>query len=185
MKVCLQWVMVCSLVVFLAGCSSLNEKTGGAFGSDAVTSGYSEDGEIRDERLGDLEEITNGSLMGGEFNNPDSLLSKSVIYFMFDSSEVQPVFAEVVTAHAQYLVANSAQRVILEGHADERGSPEYNVALSERRAKAVARMLEMQGVFPEQIEIISYGEMKPGAEGHDQAAWQLNRRVEITYQVQS
>jgi len=75
--------------------------------------------------------------------------------------------------------------VILEGHADERGSPEYNVALSERRAKAVARMLEMQGVFPEQIEIISYGEMKPSEDGHDQAAWQLNRRVEITYQAQS
>jgi len=63
MKACLQWAMVCSLVFFMAGCSSLNEKTGGFFGSDAVTSGYSEDGEIQDERLGDLEEITNGSLM--------------------------------------------------------------------------------------------------------------------------
>ena len=185
MKACLQWMMVFSVVVFVVGCSSTNKKTEGFGGSDAVTSGYSEGGAIQDERLGDLEEITNGSLMGGEFNNPDSLLSKSVIYFMFDSSEVQPVFAEVVTAHAQYLVANSGQRVILEGHADERGSPEYNVALSERRAKAVARMLEMQGVFPEQIEIISYGEMKPSEDGHDQAAWQLNRRVEIIYQAQS
>lgn len=185
MKACLQWAMVCSLVFFMAGCSSLNEKTGGFFGSDAVTSGYSEDGEIQDERLGDLEEITNGSLMGGEFNNPESLLSKSVIYFMYDSSEVQPVFAEVVSAHAQYLVANPEQRVVLEGHADERGSPEYNVALSERRAKSVARMLELEGVFPEQLEIISYGEMKPSEEGHDQAAWQLNRRVEITYQARS
>lgn len=185
MKACLQWAMVCSLVFFMAGCSSLNEKTGGFFGSDAVTSGYSEDGEIQDERLGDLEEITNGSLMGGEFNNSESLLSKSVIYFMYDSSEVQPVFAEVVSAHGQYLVANPEQRVVLEGHADERGSPEYNVALSERRAKSVARMLEMEGVFPEQLEIISYGEMKPSEEGHDQAAWQLNRRVEITYQTRS
>ncbi len=185
MKVFRQWMLIFSVVVFIAGCSSTNKKTDGFGGSDAVTSGYSGDGEIQDERLGDLEDITNGSLMGGEFNNPDSLLSKSVIYFMFDSSEVQPVFAEVVTAHAQYLVEHSSQRVVLEGHADERGSPEYNVALSERRAKAVARMFEMQGVLPEQIEIISYGEMKPSEEGHDQAAWQLNRRVEITYQAQS
>jgi len=122
-----------------------------------------------------------GSLMGRGLDDPQSPLSKRVIYFMFDSYQVQSEFVPVISAHAQYLAANPSQRVILEGHADERGSREYNIALGEQRAKAVARMLETQGVPASQLEIVSYGEEKPAAEGHDEAAWSLNRRVEFSY----
>jgi peptidoglycan-associated lipoprotein len=118
---------------------------------------------------------------GADLNNPGGLLSKRTIYFMLDSSQVQSDFVPVVNAHAQYLVANPRQRVLLEGNADERGSPEYNIALGEQRAKSVANMLILQGVAEGQIDVVSYGEEKPAALGNDESAWELNRRVEIVY----
>ena len=69
----------------------------------------------------------------------------------------------------------------LEGHTDERGSREYNIALGDRRALSVQRILELNGVAPEQVTVVSYGEEKPAAEGHSEAAWRLNRRVELLY----
>jgi peptidoglycan-associated lipoprotein len=117
-----------------------------------------------------------------EFSDPLNPLSKRVIYFMYDSSQIQPDFEPVIIAHASYLLANVGQRMVLEGNADERGSREYNIALGEQRANAIARLLKMQGVSPTQLEIVSYGEEKPAVEGFDEAAWQLNRRVELVYQ---
>ncbi len=108
--------------------------------------------------------------------------SKNTIYFMYDSSQVQPQFVPVIDKHSQYLRANSDQVIILEGHADERGSREYNIALAEERAKSVAKMMEARGVFRGQLEIVSYGEEKPAASGNNEAAWRLNRRVNLIYQ---
>jgi peptidoglycan-associated lipoprotein len=124
----------------------------------------------------------NGSNMGsdGEFNDPNSPQAK-VIYFMLDSSEVQPDFVPVVAAHAQYLVANPGLRIILEGNSDERGSREYNIALGEQRARSVANMMKSQGVGENQLRLVSYGEEKPAAMGSDESAWEQNRRVEIVY----
>jgi peptidoglycan-associated lipoprotein len=118
---------------------------------------------------------------GGEFNDPNSPQPK-VIYFMLDSSEVQPDFVPIVKAHAQYLVANPSLHVLLEGNTDERGSREYNIALGEQRARSVANMLMAQGVSETQLQIVSYGEEKPAATGSDESAWEQNRRVEIAYQ---
>ena len=87
----------------------------------------------------------------------------------------------IIEAHAGYLAAHPNARVILEGHTDERGSREYNLALGERRSIAVRQMMTVLGVSPDQIQVVSYGEEKPAAEGHDEEAWRLNRRVEITY----
>ena len=101
---------------------------------------------------------------------------------MLDSSQVQQDFVPVVAAHSQYLLANPGQHVVLEGHGDERGSREYNIALGEQRAKAVASMMKVQGVNESQLEIVSYGEEKPAAFGHDESSWELNRRVELVYQ---
>ncbi|MFU8790039.1 MAG: peptidoglycan-associated lipoprotein Pal [Methylobacter sp.] len=120
--------------------------------------------------------------IGPEFSDPRNPLSKSTIYFMLDSSQVQDDFVPVIAAHAHYLVAHPYQRVVMEGHADERGSREYNIALGEQRAKSVASMLRVQGVSDNQLDIVSYGEEKPAAFGHDEAAWELNRRVEFVYQ---
>ena len=123
------------------------------------------------------------STLGPEFNDPNNPLSKRTVYFMLDSSEVMPDFVPVIAAHAQYLIANPAQRITLEGHGDERGSREYNIALGEQRAKSVAGMMKVQGVSESQLEIVSYGEEKPAAFGSDEESWEKNRRVEIVYQA--
>lgn len=116
-----------------------------------------------------------------DLNDPSSPLSRRIIYFDYDSFDVMPDYVSVVTAHAGYLAAHPARAVTLEGHADERGSSEYNIALGEQRARAVAKLMTLQGVSDEQIQIVSYGEEKPAAGGHDEASWQQNRRVEIHY----
>jgi peptidoglycan-associated lipoprotein len=118
---------------------------------------------------------------GTEFNDPNSPQTK-IIYFMLDSSEVQPDFVPVIISHAQYLVANPSLHVLLEGNTDERGSREYNIALGEQRARSVANMLMAHGVADTQLQIVSYGEEKPAATGSDESAWEQNRRVEIAYQ---
>lgn len=105
-----------------------------------------------------------------------------VFYFDFDKSIVRPEAREALAKHAKYLVANPDARVVLEGHADERGTREYNMALGERRAKAVSRYLTIQGVAAAQIESVSFGEEKPLEFGHNKVAWQANRRVEVRYE---
>ncbi|MDT8406222.1 MAG: peptidoglycan-associated lipoprotein Pal [Methylococcales bacterium] len=122
------------------------------------------------------------AFVGPEFATENNPLAKSVIYFQYDSSQVQQDFLPVINAHAKHLVKHPFVRITLAGHADERGSPEYNIALGEYRAKAVARLMKIQGVTDDQLQIVSYGEEKPARLGHDEASWQLNRRVEILYQ---
>ncbi len=111
-----------------------------------------------------------------------SLLDKRIVYFEYNSSLLTLEAETVVQAHAQHLASNPGIQIILEGHADERGTREYNLALGEDRAKSVANILEVRGVSPSQIQIVSYGEERPVALGSDEAAWALNRRVEILYQ---
>lgn len=181
--------------VFISGCSSTDEK------DTSLTEGSTPEGTdvsgIDDTSTsttgypgGDASAISGleiqgidaeGNAMGGAFDDPSHPLSKQTIYFMYDSSQVQPEYIAVIEAHAGYLASHPGQRMILEGHADERGSREYNIALSEQRAKSVARAMEMQGVSPTQLDIVSYGEEKPAVEGFDESAWGQNRRVELVY----
>ena len=118
---------------------------------------------------------------GNPLDDPNSILSARVIYFAYDSSEVRAEDQAVIEAHANYLLENPGQRILLEGHADERGSREYNIALGERRALSVARLMQLLGVADSQIRSVSYGEERPADSGHDEAAWGPNRRVEIVY----
>jgi peptidoglycan-associated lipoprotein len=104
-----------------------------------------------------------------------------VIYFDFDSSEVHPDDRVVVEAHAQHLAGDANMEVVLEGHADERGSREYNVALGEQRANGVRDMLRLLGVGDHQVRTVSYGEERPSAIGHEEESWSRNRRVEFGY----
>ncbi len=148
----------------------------GQAGSDASVSGGA------NASGADVQGLDSGYSGGGNpLDDPQSPLYKRVIYFMYDSAEIKPEYQSVVAAHARYLAANSSIQVTLEGHADERGSREYNIALGEQRAKSIARMLVIQGVRDGQIRTMSYGEEKPASGGHDDRAWQLNRRVEIKY----
>lgn len=105
----------------------------------------------------------------------------SVVRFPYDSDVLSSEDMELLRKHALALKTKASLQVRLEGHTDERGTQEYNMALGERRAKAVAVFLQSQGVQPGQFEVISYGELKPVASGEDEAAWAQNRRVELIY----
>jgi peptidoglycan-associated lipoprotein len=104
-----------------------------------------------------------------------------IIYFDYDSNEIKPQFQQLIEAHARYLKASGARHVVIEGHTDERGGSEYNLALGQRRAEAVRRALGLLGVGDAQVEAVSMGKEKPAVEGHDESAWQQNRRAEIAY----
>lgn len=102
-----------------------------------------------------------------------------VVYFDFDSFEVKDEFRGLIDAHARALAANKGKRLVVEGHTDERGGSEYNLALGQKRAEAVVKSLELLGAAPSQLEAVSFGKERPAAEGHDEAAWSRNRRAEL------
>lgn len=104
-----------------------------------------------------------------------------VIYFEYDSDEIRPEFRSAIEAHAAYITSHPDTVVTLEGHADERGSREYNLALGERRALAVRKQITLLGGSVSQVRTVSYGEEHPDSPGHDESAFSLNRRVEISY----
>ncbi len=109
------------------------------------------------------------------------LRDQNIIYFDFDASTVRREFNDVLVAHARYLAENTAVRVRLEGHADERGSREYNIGLGESRSQSVRRVFLIQGVSASQIITVSFGEERPAVHGRNEDAWAKNRRVEIVY----
>ncbi len=115
------------------------------------------------------------------FDNPESLLSKRVIYFDFDKSEVKAEYRDIVAAHAAYMAASSSARVTLESHADERGTREYNLGLGERRGNAVSGVLSAGGARGSQQDVVSYGEERPTCRVSNEDCWWKNRRVEIVY----
>ena len=114
-------------------------------------------------------------------DNPDSLLSQREIYFAFDRSDVRAEYLPIIEAHADYLQANPSARMLLEGHADERGSREYNLGLGERRGSSVNDLMRAQGASAGQIEVVSYGEERPVCRQSSESCWERNRRVEIVY----
>lgn len=171
----------------LAACQSAPE-TEGLDDTDVVTA-EQQDQSTETYGAGDRSGIDGMSMGQDDMTAGDSqysqgdmgLLSTSVFYFDFDQSTIKSDSLEALRAHAQYLNENPNARVRLEGHADERGTREYNVALGERRGNAVAKYLRLNGVSSSKMEVISYGEEKPVAYGHDDQSWSANRRVEIVY----
>lgn len=114
-------------------------------------------------------------------NDSNSILVKRSVYYPFDVYVVQDADKAVVEAHAKYLSKHANRKVRLEGNCDERGSEEYNLALGQRRADGVKKMLLVGGVKESQIETVSYGEEKPKATGHDEGSWKQNRRTDLNY----
>jgi peptidoglycan-associated lipoprotein len=104
-----------------------------------------------------------------------------IIYFDYDSYSIKPEFQTLIESHARFLKANGARKVVVEGHTDERGGREYNLALGQRRAEAVRRSLGLLGINDNQVEAVSFGKEKPAANGSDESAWSQNRRAEIAY----
>jgi len=154
------------LALAVAGCGKKKVKTEADVGERGVVTGTT--GE-------------NGSLGGVPVGGPVDRATQRRVHFEFDSASIDEVNRAIVTAHAAYLVDHPGIPVTLEGHADERGTREYNLALGERRAKAVGQMMQALGVAADRISTTSYGEERPLALGHNESAWQLNRRVEIIY----
>lgn len=153
-------------------------------GSDAESAGGATAGGIDDGAGMGGTTLDGGKLVSyaeGAINDPNNVLSEKMVYFAFDSNIVGDDYVELVKHHGKYLSFNANASVRLEGHADERGSREYNVALAERRAQSVKQLMLYEGATNAQISIISYGEEKPVAFGQDEESMSLNRRVEIVY----
>lgn len=171
-------MIVLIFAAFLFACESTPEKA-----DDAVTV------EDQGTNLSDADDSeaqaygTEGDDRSGmsSLDDPTSLLSVRIIYFEYDSSDVKSEDRTTVEAHAAYLVENPDTIITLEGHADERGSREYNLALGERRALTVKRQMTLIGASPDQIRTVSYGEERPAIDDHDDYSWSQNRRVEIIY----
>ncbi|MCG6966713.1 MAG: peptidoglycan-associated lipoprotein Pal [Chromatiaceae bacterium] len=165
------WLAIAMLASLFAGCSSTGSKDDpgasiedrGAAG--AYTSGASQ----------------GGTWSGNPLDNPNSPLYTKTIYFDFDQSTIRSDFIDVLRAHAAYINSNRSATVLIEGHADERGSREYNIGLGERRANAIRNFLEAEGVADTQINTISYGEERPAALGHDEVSLSENRRGVLVY----
>ncbi|MEO9274239.1 peptidoglycan-associated lipoprotein Pal [Marinomonas sp. 5E14-1] len=168
---------------WIAGCSTTATETD----SSTVTEGAAElsEGDANaDQAFGaGADGALTSVIVEDDVTAMDSLAGvETVFYFDFDKSIVRPESREALAKHAEFLVANPDARIVLEGHADERGTREYNMALGERRAKAISRYLTIQGVAASQIETVSFGEEVSVAFGHEDNAWQLNRRVEVRYE---
>ena len=172
------------VALVLAGC----ETTSGLLKPDAEVeerygdpSAYGSEGERPGAQASGVQgaAVYNGQVL--DPNDPTSPLNQRVIYFDYDSAEVTPEGREILAAHSAYLASNPGFSLVLEGHTDERGSREYNIALGERRALSVRTLMLFLGAAEGQLQTVSYGEEKPVAVGHDSESWRLNRRVELVY----
>jgi peptidoglycan-associated lipoprotein len=150
-------------VTLVAGCSSKPKKTTADIATETT------------------DPTTYGAPSGIVSAEQAAMLNQKVFYFEFDAADLSASAQASLEAHAAYLKANSSVSARLEGHADERGTREYNMALGERRGKAVLSFLAAQGVPASQLEVVSYGEEKAAEFGHNEAAWAKNRRVELVY----
>lgn len=146
---------------------------------DGQSSGYERAGGFNADEL--QANAGDGQFSDDALNDPNSPLAIRTLYFELDSAEMDQAARDTAIAHAQFLATRPTIQVVLEGHADERGTREYNIALGQNRADVVKRTFLLYGVSPAQIRLISYGEEKPAAMGHSASAWAKNRRVEIRY----
>jgi peptidoglycan-associated lipoprotein len=168
-------VLAAAAVLGLAGCNRGNTLPDSAAGDG----GFSDAGSST-SGVGDGGGIGVTPLTPEEAER-QRLLGQLVVYFDYDQADIRPEFTAQLQAHAQNLARNANVQLRLEGHADERGSREYNIGLGERRAQAVRRVLMLQGAAQTQITTVSYGEERPAQTGTDEESWRLNRRVELVY----
>jgi len=178
------------LVGVLAGCSSMQEKPANVEDLNAQKAQQDAAAKAAAEKAAELRALEQRRLAEQEARNkqvdplkdPNSPLAQRSVYFDFDSSVVQDSYRPTLQAHAGYLISHKDAKVTLQGNTDDRGSREYNLALGQRRADSVRKVLNVMGVPESQMEAISFGEEKPKAIGENEAAWKENRRVDIVYQ---
>ena len=168
----------------IAGCSTTPEESPAPADTSSSTDSSMSTDSTGDATFGAGDDSVSGSSEGVDAQAERlkaAAMSSTVVYFDFDKSNVRPDAYMTLKAHAAYLSANPGLSVRLEGHADERGTREYNLALGERRGNAAANYLTANGASSSQIQVVSYGEERPVAEGHNESSWAQNRRVELKY----
>lgn len=174
----LHWLLMIALAAFLAGCATTEDDIDDAemaeidqAAATGVTAGAEAAGAAG----------TRG-FAGEPLEDPSSPLAERIIYFEYDSSTLSTDSMNLLEAHGAYLADNPAQRMLVEGHTDERGAREYNLALGERRAESVKQALLLAGARDNQLDTVSYGEESPAVSGSSEAAWAQNRRAELIYE---
>ena len=195
------WLLVTLVVAFVSACTTTQEElSAGGDGAPVLDESQSGSSAIADGSSGsDGAEATGldgadggdgtaivdyGAMTAMEqLNRTDGELADRTIYFEYDSAKLTSESIAILETHGNFIAGNGEVKVRLEGHGDERGSREYNIALGDRRAQSVRRVLLFQGASSDQVETVSYGEEKPMELGHDDAAWSKNRRVELIYTV--
>lgn len=166
-----QLIIPTLLALFVAGCSSTPD-------AERATAPVEDGrGKVATVDAGNI----SASKLPRELTDPKSILSRRSVYFDYDRFDVKDEYRDLVTAHARFLANNRQFKMLIQGNTDERGSREYNLALGQKRADAVKKILVMLGVREDQVESVSLGEEKPRNEGHDEAAWAENRRSDMLY----
>ncbi len=130
----------------------------------------------------DQDKLDSRALGANALKDPNSPLSKRLIYYDYDSATIKDEYRTLIRAHAKYLADQRSARMTVQGHTDERGSREYNLALGQRRAEGVKKAMSVLGASDNQIDTVSYGEEQPAVTGTDESSWAKNRRAEIIYQ---
>ena len=171
-------ILLVLVLAALAGCAgkATKEQEDLGYGTYSGAPGDAQPGGVGDAGVGAGAAFDDSAAAG-----PRASVQNRTVYFDYDRDEVKEEYRQIVADHGRYLAANPAARVRLEGHADERGSREYNIGLGERRAQAVRQALLLQGAGASQLATVSYGEERPAATASDEESWSLNRRVEIVY----
>lgn len=166
----------------LAGCATTETATSPEDSAQPVVTPVQDGGPTT---YGAGDDSVSGNVRGGAQDAAAQQLAaqlrENVVYFDFDKANIRPDAYEILNAHSTYLASNPNARVRLEGHADERGTREYNMALGERRANAAANYMAARGVARTQVEVVSYGEERPAVMGTNESSWAQNRRVVIEY----
>lgn len=174
----LKGLMIALPVMAVTACSSTDEATSATSGTESNQTTSGSEGNVDTTVVTPID--ANGQLSEQELKE-QALRETQTIYFAFDNSTIAGDYEEMLAAHAAYLSKNVDMKVTIEGHADERGTPEYNIALGERRAQAVAKYLQALGVQADQISIVSYGEEKPLLLGQSEDVYAKNRRAVLVY----
>ncbi|MCA1788713.1 MAG: peptidoglycan-associated lipoprotein Pal [Thioalkalivibrio sp.] len=162
MNAMIRWGLVLLMAGLLAACAQPKRDL-----TEAEARGLGVDGELQADPLDD----------------PQSPLAERLVYFDLDRDAVRPEFIPMLEAHSRYLSQNPGALLRLEGHTDERGTREYNLALGERRAQAVRRIMNLNGARDTQLDVVSFGEEMPVAFTQTEESWARNRRVELVYDV--
>jgi peptidoglycan-associated lipoprotein len=179
-----KWIIGAFIVAALAGCQSTDTQNAAPVDegapkstAPATTQGATTTGAA----TGAVTGTTSAATGAAALKDPNNILSKRSVYFDYDQYVIKDEFKPLIEAHAKYLKANPSARAIIQGNTDERGTREYNIALGQKRADAVKKLMVLLGASEVQIETVSFGKEKPRREGHDETAWAENRRTDIVY----